>query len=284
MSQPAESFQPWVIFRLKDQRFALSSEVVQEMLALPEVTPLPNAADHVRGMINLRGQVLPLLDLRRRMNLPSSLAEMEELVEMLHQREEDHKAYLQELEASVQEKRKFTKTTDPHQCAFGQWYDGFSSDNLELMGILKKFDRPHRRIHAIAAEVDELNRAGEYDQAFALIQRTRDTSLARMVELFEEVRRAVRRTHREIAMVLERGGEAVAVAVDQVESVEELSQGTVEEVPAGFGAAGDRLIAMIGRRQENDQMVLILDVEALLSEGAFAAQAAPAAAPEGGGT
>jgi hypothetical protein len=31
-------------------------------------------------------------------------------------------------------------------------------------------------------------------------------------------------------------------------------------------------------------MVLILDVEALLSEGAFAAQAAPSAAPEGAGT
>jgi len=259
---------PWVIFRLKEQRLALSSVDVQEMLALPKVTAVPNAPDHVRGMINLRGSVMPLLDLRRRLGLPSSLQEMEELIELLVKREEDHKNYLTELESSVRDRRKFTLTTDHTKCAFGQWYQSFNSDNLELMGILLQFDRPHQRIHQIAQEVDLLSGQGRFDEAYALIRQTRDGALDRMVQLFSEVRSAIRRTHREIAMVVERNGENVALAVDQVESVEMLSPGTVEQVPSGFGAIDDRLIAMVGRREEDDEMVLILDIAALLEEGA----------------
>lgn len=40
---------------------------------------------------------------------------------MLAERETDHVNWINELERSVQEKRKFTLTTDPYKCAFGKW-------------------------------------------------------------------------------------------------------------------------------------------------------------------
>lgn len=259
---------PWVVFRLQDHHFAIPASVVQEMVATPDLTPVPSAPPYVRGMINLRGRVMPLIDLRQRMRMESSAEAMERFVEMLDQREQEHKNWLAELENSVRDKRKFTLTTDPHKCAFGQWFDSFETDNFELMGIIQKFDRPHRRIHAIAQEVEQDVDGGRVDHAYGMIQRTRDGALARMVELFSEVRQAVKKTRREIAMVMERGGRDVALAVDAVESVEMIDPATIEAAHESITGAADQFVTQVGRRAENDQMVLILDLTSVLDEGA----------------
>jgi len=61
---------PLVVFRLDLQRYALELEVVERVIRAVEVTPLPSAPAIVLGVIDLEGLVLPVLNLRRRFNLP----------------------------------------------------------------------------------------------------------------------------------------------------------------------------------------------------------------------
>jgi purine-binding chemotaxis protein CheW len=61
-----ESSDTLVVFLLDGQRFAIAVEHVQRVLAAVEVTPLPGAPPHVAGVIDLHGDVTPVLDLRRR--------------------------------------------------------------------------------------------------------------------------------------------------------------------------------------------------------------------------
>jgi purine-binding chemotaxis protein CheW len=51
-------------FRLGGETFGLDIAVVQEICGLPPVTRVPGAAAHVRGVVNLRGRVVPVVDLR----------------------------------------------------------------------------------------------------------------------------------------------------------------------------------------------------------------------------
>jgi purine-binding chemotaxis protein CheW len=44
---------------------------VQEIIRLPALTPVPKALPYVEGIINLRGSIVPVLDLRRRCGLPA---------------------------------------------------------------------------------------------------------------------------------------------------------------------------------------------------------------------
>jgi len=44
---------------------------VQEIIRTMEITKVPRAQDFVEGVINLRGKVIPIIDLRRRFGLPS---------------------------------------------------------------------------------------------------------------------------------------------------------------------------------------------------------------------
>ena len=66
-----EVYETWVEFRLAGELFALPVAAVREILRVREVTPVPHPPFPVIGVINLRGRVVPLLDLRARLALPA---------------------------------------------------------------------------------------------------------------------------------------------------------------------------------------------------------------------
>ncbi|HEY4707780.1 MAG TPA: chemotaxis protein CheW [Thermodesulfobacteriota bacterium] len=58
-----------VTFRLGNEEFSLDILRVQEIIRQMEITRVPKAPDFVEGVINLRGKVIPVLDLRKRFGL-----------------------------------------------------------------------------------------------------------------------------------------------------------------------------------------------------------------------
>jgi purine-binding chemotaxis protein CheW len=59
----------YLSFPLGEERFAVEILTVQEIRPLTAITPIPNALEHIRGVINLRGTIVPVFDLKRRFNL-----------------------------------------------------------------------------------------------------------------------------------------------------------------------------------------------------------------------
>lgn len=59
-----------VVFKLADEEFGAPIHQVYEILRLVEITRVPRAPRFIEGVINLRGKVIPVLDLRRRFDLP----------------------------------------------------------------------------------------------------------------------------------------------------------------------------------------------------------------------
>jgi purine-binding chemotaxis protein CheW len=57
-------------FYIDQHRFGVPVETVHEILRCQAVTPVPLAPREVRGLINLRGQIVTVIDLRRRLRLP----------------------------------------------------------------------------------------------------------------------------------------------------------------------------------------------------------------------
>ena len=64
-----ENINQLVSFTMADEEFSFPINVVQEIVRLPKVTPVPGAPDSVKGIMNLRGSILPLIDLRKRLKL-----------------------------------------------------------------------------------------------------------------------------------------------------------------------------------------------------------------------
>jgi purine-binding chemotaxis protein CheW len=54
----------FLVFSLKGEHYALPVEEVREVLDLSRITRIPGALDYIRGIINVRGAVVPVMDLR----------------------------------------------------------------------------------------------------------------------------------------------------------------------------------------------------------------------------
>ncbi|MCC7015305.1 MAG: purine-binding chemotaxis protein CheW [Planctomycetes bacterium] len=70
-SSPADSAQ-YLTFRLGDEDYGIPILRVQEIRGVPSVTRLAGAPIYVSGVMNLRGSVTPVIDLRARLGLPQS--------------------------------------------------------------------------------------------------------------------------------------------------------------------------------------------------------------------
>jgi purine-binding chemotaxis protein CheW len=58
-----------VSFHIGEEEFGVDILMVQEIIRLPVITPIPNAPESILGMINLRGKIIPIVDLRRRLRI-----------------------------------------------------------------------------------------------------------------------------------------------------------------------------------------------------------------------
>jgi purine-binding chemotaxis protein CheW len=59
-----------IVFSLGDAEYALPVQQIVEALRMVAITPMPESPESIAGVINLRGRVIPILDLRRRLGLP----------------------------------------------------------------------------------------------------------------------------------------------------------------------------------------------------------------------
>jgi len=59
-------------FRLAEEHYALETRHVREVYPLRKLTPLPSVPAFVRGIVNVRGRILPVLDLKKFFGLPES--------------------------------------------------------------------------------------------------------------------------------------------------------------------------------------------------------------------
>src|SRR5207237_886575 len=64
-----------LIFEVGGQRYGLPADGVRELVRAVTITPLPKAPAIVEGVINLRGTIVPVLDIRARFRLPAKAAQ-----------------------------------------------------------------------------------------------------------------------------------------------------------------------------------------------------------------
>lgn len=76
-------------FRLGDEEYAVMVDAVKEVLKTRDLTPVPNSPDYVLGVMALRGPVLPVIDLCRRLGLPPGKKDEKSRIIVVSVNEED---------------------------------------------------------------------------------------------------------------------------------------------------------------------------------------------------
>jgi purine-binding chemotaxis protein CheW len=60
----------YLTFSLEDEEYGIAIVKVKEITQMLNVTPVPHTPNYVKGVVNLRGKVIPVMDLRVRFNMP----------------------------------------------------------------------------------------------------------------------------------------------------------------------------------------------------------------------
>lgn len=69
MIKQGASHRELITFRIDDQEFCVDIMSVREIRGWTRATSLPQSPEYIKGVVNLRGAVLPVVDLRRRLGL-----------------------------------------------------------------------------------------------------------------------------------------------------------------------------------------------------------------------
>lgn len=247
----------YLIFNLRGLLFALPVTAVREMLVMPKVSAVAGAPEYVRGVINLRGRVLPLVDLRAFIGLGSALAGAKGFINKITSFEEDHRAWFEDLTAALSEDREFTGHRSLEDCELGRWHTTFRAKrSLYLDEAVTRLDQPHRLLHQMAQEALA---AADRKSALSLLAKAKSGPQVKLAEAFENLRQTIRDTTRELVVVLDSGKTGSAVAVDAVDSVDRLTLAAGEEISEMVIGLDKELIKGVARRGDSDKLILILD-------------------------
>ncbi|AWB67136.1 chemotaxis protein [Saccharobesus litoralis] len=233
-------------------------------------TSVPSEDASFLGIKDFMGVPTPIYDLGIAMNKKSTQNLNQELNDLLHARENDHIEWLNSLEAAIKNDSPFTKATDPHQCEFGKWYDSFKTTNQDLQEVLKKFDEPHKRIHALANDLLSLNKDGDKDQALKILHTERTTTLATLRRLFETAREQVNGSYKPVTVFTTIDGRkpSLGFVIDNVEDslhVEDDEIRVLNDLEVHVGAIDPRVKKMItGLITTSGKNSLLLEPEAFL--------------------
>lgn len=244
---------PFVIFRVSDVAYAISSRHIHSMNVLGEVTPVAGGPSHLLGIAKYRDAAIAVLNLRSCFGLENQKEEVERKIDF-HQRIKDHDVWVNTLEESVRERKPFTLTDDPHKCAFGRWLDSFETTNNELSMHLRRIVGPHNALHETAKTVVMLNEKGDYDGAMAAVKNMRATHFAETMRLLSEINDAFERGLNNMLIVVDDGKAPYGLLVDELVSVEYF-----EEVSHKPQAYNDTSIICVANRKGDRKNILVLD-------------------------
>lgn len=69
--QALEATEHLVTFLLASEEYGVDVRLVQEIIRVSSITPVPRAPEFIKGVINLRGRIIPVVDLKRKLELGS---------------------------------------------------------------------------------------------------------------------------------------------------------------------------------------------------------------------
>lgn len=256
---------PDVLVTICGGKYSLSSRHVVSIMPLPNYKEMPCAPKHMLGVINFREEAVPVLDMRSIFHLMTRKEEYEAFTQMLNLRREDHIHWVKELENSMLSNKPFSLATDPHKCAFGQWYYSFKSDSQIINYHMNKIEEPHRKLHEAALEMGRCrnNDKQELKEACCknVLNEVEGKYMPVILRLLEEAKEIFKSAYAEMVLILDNGIRKVGIVVDEVLSVELLGESQQHMM-----CRQSEYIAGVKEKRETGEMIFELDDEKLLDD------------------
>lgn len=274
----------WLVFCVAGNHYAIDSTHVGGVMIMPEeVTAVPAAERHVHGIVRERGGIITVLDLRVLFGNLTIKEEEEQFRQNMDKAREAHIAWVEELRDSVKEQRRFHKSTDAHQCAFGVWYDNYRCPIQAVRAKMALIEEPHEKLHQVAVRVNQLveSQGGEASKLSLerALQEAEDYK-AQVLTFIRAAEQAFYDSFRTMMVILKNdSGRSIALMVDEIVSVEKLQ--TVFHDDTLEKMNHSKLIGSVALDSTSENLLLLVDENQVFELGQKAEEAVRQAASGG---
>lgn len=241
-----------LLFKLGTRCFALPMEQVRYIAPIPSDFA-SHGSDVARHFV-FENHPLSYISLWDRLNIVSEFAEYEALQSSLPQRCQDHLDWMAALESAIRTGEPFTKARNPRECAFGKWYYSHTLHDRRLTLLLGQFETPHNHIHSLANQLLGLAEQGKQDEALAIFEQEKHTTLTQLLGLFDSASTLVKELQRRIAIIVSTGDDTCALGADSVRDITTVPTSQITRQPQHGHTATTGLIIL-----DTKEVVPLLD-------------------------
>jgi purine-binding chemotaxis protein CheW len=254
----------YVVVEINASRYGFNTDSTVELRsgASIEVTRVPKSPRYVDGVINHRGSIIPVVDTRVLLGLPSAADQGRELIASLNRWDHDYAAWIDSVEPAIRggddvaaapNPARWVKDTlaDPRRLLILTRYDPTAADSLETIRKLGT------EVIRIGTELGNTARADK-DAAIARSGTLREQQITEVHSVFKQLIKAARGGLRSMLVITELGDRRAAFVVDAVHTVKDCAQSDIDPLPDSASGT-DFLRGLV--HQPDGNYILICDLE-----------------------
>lgn len=252
-----------VTFRVGNDEYAFDIKRVNEILKVMDITAAPNVPDHVLGMFTIRNQLLPLLDMRGLLGLPSL---MDERREMLDAAMEEERRWVESLVHALEARTRFTGAQRAADTSLGKWLESYNTSSVEVEILVKRLKRQRGELYSagrglLESSGSSASGTGVRERLTPLLDVVLDTLKELRTTMAEHISEDQR------AMVVECGDMTIGYLVDWVDEVLRIPRSVIDPAPA-MAASERRELRAVAKLNQGERLIMIMDESALVSREA----------------
>lgn len=255
---------PWIVFKLNNSNYAVNGHLVTSILDLPkEITTVPNSPEYIKGVVNVRGEILPLVELRNLFSIKSIPQEFIEFKDMIDRRKNDHIHWVTELKKCISKDdfSEFNLASDPHKCKLGRWYDNFQTDNNFIKFELKKMEEPHFKLHGMLELAKSCSRDCENCQRQECLKSTLEKSLdslqTQILKILDNTKHVFKSHFKEMIVTIQNDNMHIGIIVDEIIGIQNLN---CTYYPYGIDSLhGSKFVMGTADNDKSKDLILLLN-------------------------
>ena len=256
-----QSITQLVTFKLGQEEFAFQMERVREILRVERPSEVPGTPKHVLGVLTVRGNILPVIDLRVMLGLSNLESEVVAEVTELGER---FQAWLTAAGAAASSGAgKFDASGAE---TVRKWMANCTTSSQALMEVLSQMRTANDRLLRGVAQTQSL--AADPAKAREHFQREVDASAQQVLKLLDEFKSSVKENIREDQrlIVVQTHGSLLALLVDKVREVLNMPKRQIDPPPQHLSETKSVELSGVAKLENGKRLILLLDANNLIKD------------------
>jgi len=258
----ASEEQQLVSFRVADDEYGFDIAKVQEILRLSDITSVPNVPSYVKGLFTIRNNLLPILDLREMLGLPTLISDRNEVIDKAVK---EHSEWVKNLKHVLDAEKHFTGGVNAKETPFGLWLENYKTSSVELEAIVKRLKKARANLYSTGSRILD-TRTEDKASAISLFNEKVQSLLSIVLDILSQFKESVSQhiLEDQRALVVESDTMTIGYLVDWVDEVIRVPRSVIDETP--FIASSDRKeLKAVAKLEKGERLIMIMDESALVS-------------------